>query len=353
MDSVHPIGIIGTGAYLPGTVVDNEETARAAGVTAEWIERKTGIRQRRRAAPQEATSDLAAAAALRALDQAGITPERLSYLVVATATPDQPQPATAAIVQHLIGARGAAAFDVNAVCSGFVYALAVAEHLVGAAPEGGHALVVGADVYSRIVDPADRRTAVLFGDGAGAVVVGPVPQGRGTVATSLLTMGDRHELIRVAAGGSRRPASAATLRDGSHHFAMDGRAVRAFVHDALPGAVHRLLGRAGVRPEQVDHFVPHQANGVMLQEVWPLLGLGSAALHLTVDRHGNTGAASIPVTLDLVHRRGLLAEGDLVALCGFGGGMSVGSALLSWAHTRYAAPPRAERRPRAGATAPA
>jgi 3-oxoacyl-(acyl-carrier-protein) synthase III len=335
-----PIGIIGTGSRVPDVVVGNEEIARGAGVTAEWIARKTGIRERRRAADHEATSDLAAAAARQALEQAGLRPEDVSYLVLATSTPDHLQPATASIVQGMLGATRAAAFDVNAVCSGFVYALTVAERLIAAEDDGSCALVIGADVYSRILDYSDRKTAILFGDGAGAAVIGPVPEGRGTVATSLLTMGDQHGLISVPAGGSRSPATARTVAHKQHCFRMDGRAVRAFVHEQLPGAVHGLLDQAGFERSDVDHFVPHQANGVMLEEVRGDLGLHAATFQLALERFGNTGAASIPLTLDLVHRAGALADEDRVLLCGFGGGMSVGSALLTWAPTAHARPSR-------------
>lgn len=331
-----PIGIVSTGSYLPATVVGNEEIARGAGVSDEWIVRKTGIRERRRAAPGEATSDLAAEAARRALDQAGLRPADLSYIVVATSTPDQPQPATAGIVQNLLGARNAAGFDINSVCSGFIYALTVTERLLQADDRATYGLVVGADIYSRILDYSDRRTAALFGDGAGAAVIGPVDQGQGVIRTSLLTRGDQHHLIGVTAGGSRLPASPATLAEGGHYFRMEGRGVRGFVQEQLPAAVRDLLTTAGVTGDAVDHFVPHQANGVMLAEVWPDLGLGSAALHLTLERYGNTGAASVAVTLDEAHRQGRLAVGDRVLLAAFGGGMSVGASLVDWAPTRHA-----------------
>ncbi|MBY8343534.1 ketoacyl-ACP synthase III [Streptomyces sp. KC 17012] len=342
--NANPIGIIATGSHLPATVIDNDEVGAAAGVTAEWIERKTGIRRRHRAAAHEATSDLAAQAARQALAQAGLEAEQITYVVVATSTPDHPQPATAAIVTDLIGAHRAAAFDVNSVCSGFMFALTAAERMLRAEPasagQGPYALVIGADVYSRILDPADRKTAILFGDGAGAVVLGPVPAATGGITTSLTTRGDQHRLISVPAGGSRRPASAQTLAEGAHWFTMDGRGVRGFVHENLPGAVRALLAKADVPARAVRHFVPHQANGVMLAEVWPTLGLDSARMHLALALHGNTGAASVPITLDLAHRRGLFTEGDLTVLSAFGGGMSVGSALLRWAPTRHARPPR-------------
>jgi acetoacetyl-CoA synthase len=335
------IGILGTGSYFPDQVVSNEEIARRAGVTDEWIVRKTGIRERRRAAPGEATSDLAAAAARRALSHAGIEPEQVRYVVIATSTPDHPQPATASIVQHLLGARNAAAFDLNAVCTGFVFALATADRLLRADDDPGYAVVIGADIYSRILDYSDRRTAVLFGDGAGAAVLGPVPPGHGMLGCHLLSRGDQHHLISVPAGGSRLPATPRTVAQGSHYFRMDGRGVRGFVHDQLPIAVDDLLRRSGMAATDIDHLVPHQANGVMIAEVWPALSLPRAQLHLTVERYGNTGAASIPTTLDLSCRAGLLGPSDLTVLAGFGGGMTVGLALLRWALPR----PDTERTP--------
>ncbi|MGW6930965.1 3-oxoacyl-ACP synthase III family protein [Lentzea sp. NPDC054927] len=332
----HPIGVIATGSYLPARSVGNTEVGAAAGVTDEWIMRKTGIRSRRRAAPHEATSDLAAAAAKAALAQARVTPDQVSYIVVATSTPDHPQPATASIVQHLLGASNAAAFDVNAVCSGFVFALSVAKGLLHDQPQG-YALVIGADIYSRILDHSDRSTAILFGDGAGAVLIGRVDVGRGVLGTRLTTRGDQHDLIGVPAGGSRMPASAATVTNHQHFFTMKGRAVRTFVESSLSQEVKALLRENSVAPQNVRHFVPHQANGAMLDDVWPSLGLHDATCHFALEQYGNTGAASIPITLDLVHRKRLLAQNDLVLLCGFGGGMSIGSVLISWAATRYSA----------------
>ncbi|UZJ29472.1 3-oxoacyl-ACP synthase III family protein [Streptomyces endophytica] len=322
-----PVGVLGTGSYLPGHVVGNDEAGEPAGVDDAWIVRKTGIRARRWAKPDEATSDLAAAAGRAALKNAGISARDLSLVVVATSTPDTPQPPTAAVVADLIGATPAtAAFDLNAVCSGFVFALSVVQRTLLAS--GGHALVIGADIYSRILDRTDRRTTVLFGDGAGAVVLGPTDAGRGVLATHLATFPAYRDLIEVAAGGSRRPASAETLADGSHYFRMNGRAVREFVAEHVPPAVHEMLRRAGVRPDQIDHLVPHQANAIMLDELTDALGLPNARLHTTVADYGNTGAASVPVTLDAAVASGAVRPGDLALLAGFGGGMAAGLALV-------------------------
>ncbi|KFG71557.1 3-oxoacyl-ACP synthase III family protein [Streptomyces mutabilis] len=322
------IGILGTGAYVPRRVVANDEVGAAAGVDGAWIVRKTGIRERRWAAPHQATSDLATAAGRAALASAGITAEQLTAIVVATSTPDRPQPPTAAYVQHNLGAVAAAAFDVNAVCSGEVFALSAVEGVLSR--RGGHALVIGADLYSRILNPLDRRTVVLFGDGAGAMVLGCDGRGARVRHTALHTFGDLADLIRVPAGGSRLPADQTALDAGLQYFAMDGREVRRFVEERLPPLAKQFLHDAGAAPADIRHVVPHQANGVLLRTVFTELGLPDASLHLTVTRYGNTGAASVPITLDAASRAGALRPGDLVLLAGFGGGMAAGLALVEW-----------------------
>uniref|UniRef100_W0W993 3-oxoacyl-[acyl-carrier-protein] synthase n=1 Tax=Streptomyces iakyrus TaxID=68219 RepID=W0W993_9ACTN len=322
------VGILGTGSYVPDRIVSNDEVGAAAGVDDAWITRKTAIRRRRWAAADQATSDLATAAARRALKSAGITAGQLSLIVVATSTPDRPQPPTAAYVQQNLGAAHAAAFDVNAVCSGAVFALSTAEAMV--ARTGGHALVIGADLYSRILNPADRRTVVLFGDGAGALVVGPIRQGVGIRKIALHTFGELSDLIRVPAGGSRLSCSPRAHDSGLHYFTMDGRGVRRFVEEHLPRLVKQFLHETGVVPADIAHFVPHQANGVLLDEVMAELGLPGATLHRTLTYYGNTGAASIPLTLDAAARAGSIRPGDLVLMAGFGGGMAAGLALVGW-----------------------
>jgi 3-oxoacyl-(acyl-carrier-protein) synthase III len=287
------------------------------------------IGARRFAAPDEATSDLATKAAVQALARAGIAADRVDYLIVSTSTPDSPQPPTSSLVQHAIGAHRAAAFDINVVCAGFVFGLALADGLVAARPDAV-VLVVAADVYSRILDFDDRRSAILFGDGAGAAVVGAVPHPYGLVDVELVSRGDAHELIHIKAGGSRLPASAETVADGDHFFRMNGRGVRDFVLAGVPPVLADLLKRAGITAEEVDHFVPHQANGVMVGELVEAAGLLGARTHLVLDRYGNTGSASAAIALDVAARAGDLHDGELVLLAGFGGGMSVGAALLRW-----------------------
>ncbi|NBM19788.1 beta-ketoacyl-ACP synthase 3 [Streptomyces sp. GC420] len=323
------IGIISTGSYLPKREVGNDEVAERVGVTPEWIERKTQIQARRYAAPHEATSDLAIRAGAAALEQAGLSADQIDYIIVSTSTGDFPQPPTSYLVQHGLAAYGAACFDVNVVCSGFVYALAVARSLVALNP-GSRALVIGADLYSRILDFDDRRTAVLFADGAGAAIVGAVPAPYGIIDTALTSRGDAHHLIRVEAGGSRNPATAETVAEGGHFFRMDGRAVRDFVSDNVPRALVELVESVGVKLADVHHFVPHQANGVMLSEVVERAGLVNAHTHRTLRKYGNVGSASVPVALDEANRTGALSAGDLVLLAGFGGGMAIGASLLTW-----------------------
>ncbi|HEY0535565.1 MAG TPA: ketoacyl-ACP synthase III [Actinoplanes sp.] len=324
-----PIGILATGSYLPDTEVGNAEVAAPAGVDAGWISERTGIRTRRHATPEQATSDLAIAAARQALRAAAVPPEEVQLIIVATSTPDYPQPSTASLVQYALGATRAAAFDINAVCSGFVVALTAAQRFL-AQSTGGRALVIGADVYSRILDRADRRTSVLFGDGAGAVVLGDVPSERGMVADQLASFGEYADLIRIPGGGSRTPLTAEALAAGLQHFTMQGRAVREFVETYLPPAVAGFLRDAGLSPADIDHLVPHQANGRMLDNLLVPLGLPRAVLHRTVERYGNTGAASIPITLDHANRSGRLHPGDVVLLVGFGGGMATGISVLRW-----------------------
>jgi 3-oxoacyl-(acyl-carrier-protein) synthase III len=323
------IGILGTGSYLPKEEVSSAEIADRVGCDEDWIHRKTGIAHRRFAAADEATSDLAAKAGAEALANAGLSAGDVDYLVVSTSTPDSPQPPTAALVQVLLGAMRAAAFDINVVCSGFVYGLELARSLITVRREAT-VLVIAADLYSRSLDFGDRRTAVLLGDGAGAAVVGRVGQGYGILATQLSTRGDKRRLIRVEAGGSRLPASHDTVAAGDHFFRMEGREVREFVLANVPPALDRLLADAGVAKSDVDHVVPHQPNGMLLGELAERSGLTRACTHRTVQRYGNVGSASVPVTLDDARLNGRLRDGDLVLLTAFGGGMAMGHSLLRW-----------------------
>lgn len=333
--------ILGTGSYLPEEIFANEELEDRIGLCRGWIFEKTRIHERRVAAPHEATSDLAAHAARRALAAAGMQATDIDLIVLATSTPDQPMPATACHVQAAIGATRAAAFDVDAVCSGFVYALSVANAMLVAYPACSTALVIGADIYSRILDYTDRRTAILFGDGAGAVVLGKVPDGKGLLTSTLSSDGRSADLIQIPAGGSRTPASPRTLQEGAHFFKMDGREVRRLAAEKMAAVVKDLCTAAGVTLSDVDLIVPHQANGVMLADLAETLSLGPGVLHLTVGKYGNTGAASVPLTLDDAVRVGRLKQDSLLLLVAFGGGITWAGAALRWtcASTGYKSTP--------------
>lgn len=325
------IGVISTGACVPERVVTNEQIcALVQDATPEWIAAKTAILTRRYAAEDEATSDLAAKAAVRALELAGLAAGSIDYLIISTSTGDFPQPPTACLVQDKTSTRNAACFDINAVCSGFVYGLEIARSLMSANP-GTRALVVGADVYSRILDYRDRRTSVLLGDGAGAVLVSEVPEPYGILDTYLSSYGHAQDLVRVEAGGSRLPASAKTVAEGRHYFTMQGRDVRDFVLDTVPPLLDKLLSQAGIGHADIDCFIPHQANGVLMHELVTRCGLPRAHTHHIVEKYGNLGSASIPVALDDAVRSGSIAGGDLVLLAGFGGGMAAGACLIRWA----------------------
>ncbi|BBA88744.1 3-oxoacyl-[acyl-carrier-protein] synthase 3 [Mycobacterium pseudoshottsii JCM 15466] len=320
------VGILGTAAFVPPRVVTNNQAGASAGIDDAWIFARTAIRTRRWADPEQATSDLAVQAAEQALANTAINAGQLGAIIVSTSTPDQPQPPTAAFVQNALHANSAYAFDTNAVCSGFLFAINTAHAL--AQRDSIHVLVIGADVYSRILDPTDRKTVCLFGDGAGAVVVGPATASSRhlrIVDTELHTFTQHINLIGVPGGGSRQPLTTATLDAGQHYFHMDGRGVRDFVTTTVPEQVRKFLARHHLAVEDIDHVVMHQANGRMLDEIYSLLDLRNATCHQTIDRFGNTGSASIPITL---HHAYPELHGNILCI-GFGGGMAAGITLLA------------------------
>ena len=317
--------IAGTGGHLPERVLTNEELARTVDTTDEWIRERTGIRERRIAAPGETTCDLAEHASRRALDAAGLAPSDLDLIVVGTTTPDRVYPSTACRLQARLGAAGGAAFDVQAVCTGFVYALGVAEKFVrtGAA---GRALVVGADVHSRLLDWEDRGTCILFGDGAGAVVLEAASE-PGVMTTHLHADGKGERLLYVEGSvedGYDHPAQSAarTRMQGNEVFK---RAVK-----ALGGIVDETLGANGLGRGDLDWLVPHQANLRIIEATARRLAMPMDRVVVTVDRHGNTSAGSVPLALDEAIRDGRIRKGDLLLLEAFGGGFTWGSALVRY-----------------------
>ena len=318
--------MLGCGSYLPDRIVTNDELATMVETSDEWIIERTGIRERRVAAEGQMTSDLAIAAAKRALDMAGVGPDALDLIIVATSTPDQTFPATATRVQAELGARGAAAFDQQAVCSGFVYAIGTADAYLRAGM-AETALVIGAETFSRILDWEDRGTCVLFGDGAGAVVM-RVEQGkggsadRGVLATDLNTDGRHAELLYVDGG----PSSTQTVGK----LRMQGREVFRHAVANLAETAETVIAKAGVEASDVDWIVPHQANIRIIAGTARKLGVSMDRVVVTVDRHGNTSAASIPLALVAAVEDGRIQRGDLLLMEAMGGGMTWGSALVRW-----------------------
>jgi 3-oxoacyl-[acyl-carrier-protein] synthase-3 len=318
--------IVGTGAYLPTRVVSNEELSRTVDTSHEWILQRTGIEQRHIAAEGEMTSDLACAAAREALKDAGLGADRLDLIIVATTTPDHTFPACAAAVQAKLGADRAVAFDLQAVCSGFVYALAVADNFVKAG-QAESVLVIGAETFSRLLDWSDRRTCVLFGDGAGAVVL-RAEEGTGTVfdrgvLATLLGSDGRHYQDLYVDGG---PSSTGT----TGHVRMNGREVFRFAVNALSTATRRVLEIGGLETDDVDWLVPHQANSRILDAVRRNLGLPEDRMLVTVGRHANTSAASVPLALAEAAAAGRLRPNQIVVINAMGGGFTWGAALLRW-----------------------
>ncbi|MBC7496922.1 MAG: ketoacyl-ACP synthase III [Sphingomonadaceae bacterium] len=317
---------VGTGSYLPARVLTNVELAASVDTTDDWIVERTGIRQRHIAADGELTSDLAVAAARRALDAAGMTPADIDLIIVATATPDQTFPACATVVQHKLGMTHGAAFDIAAVCSGFLYALSVADAMLvsGAAQT---ALVIGAETFSRLLDWTDRGTCVLFGDGAGAVVLraeesAGTSADRGILATRLHSDGRYNDLLFVDGG----PGSTGTVGK----LRMKGREVFRHAVVNLAAVMTEVLAAAGLLVADVAWVVPHQANMRILEGTAKKLGLDPARVVVAVDRHANTSAASVPLALDAAVRDGRIARGDLLVLEAMGGGFTWGAAAVRW-----------------------
>ncbi len=327
--SVLPIGIIGTGKYVPEKILTNADLEKMVETNDEWIVSRTGIRERHIAAPDQATSDLAYEAAIKAIETAGLTAADLDLIVVATITPDMSFPSTACILQDKLGAKKAAAFDLSAACSGFVYALGAATSMLQMGMYK-NALVIGADTLSRITDYTDRNTCVLFGDGAGAVVIGEVGEGRGFKAFDLGAEGAGGELLKLPAGGSRTPASANTLEAKQHFIQMSGREVFKFAVKVMNTATVDVLNKAGMSKDEIDLFIPHQANVRIINSAMERLNLTEDRVMINVQKYANTSAASIPLALVEAVEEGRIKEGDKVVMVGFGGGLTWGASVIVW-----------------------
>ena len=329
-----PATIRGLGAAIPERVVTNAELAARVDTSDAWIVERTGIRERRAAGADETTASLAVAAGAAAIKDADLTPGDIDLVVVATCTPEQPLPSTAAFVQDGLG-LSCGAFDLGAACSGFVYGLVVASGLLGQGRGGGpmdHVLVVGAETLTRIVDPDDRSTCILFGDAAAAAVVSLGDEGHGLLGWDLGCDGAGAAFLEVRAGGSRHPLTAAGIERGDQYATMDGASVFRFAVRAIVESGHRSMERAGVAAADIDWFVPHQANARIIDAAASRLGIPSERVVTNLERYGNTSAASIPLALD--EGRASMRDGDLVLLSGFGAGMTWASAVLRWGRGR-------------------
>jgi len=320
--------IVGTGSYAPAKVLTNADLERMVATSDEWIRERTGIRERRIAGAGEACSDLAVQAGRRALAAAGVAATEVDMILLATCTGDYPLPATACVVQHQLGATKAAACDLSAACCGFVYALSVADAYVRSGMR--HVLVIGSEVMSAITDWTDRNTCVLFGDGAGAAVLSASDGERGILSTELRSDGAFCELIAVPGGGSRTPPSEKVVAERMQYIKMKGHETFKVAVRTLEEIARATLEANHLRVEDVDLYVPHQANARILSAVIDRLGLPAEKVMLNLDRYGNTSAASIPIALDEAVRVGRIKEGSLVMLGAFGAGLTWASALIRW-----------------------
>lgn len=323
------VAMVATGSYLPEKILTNADLAKMVDTSDEWITTRTGIHERHIAAAGQATSDMAAQAALRALQQAGLTAPELDLIIVATITPDMFFPSTACFVQKAIGAERAVCFDLVAACSGFIFAMETARRFI---LTGGYrnVMVIGAEKLSSITDWQDRSTCVLFGDGAGAAILQARPGARGIMATVMATDGNLSELLNIPGGGSRHPASEQTVRDRLHYIKMTGREVFKHAVSSMLNAAQEALRRSGVRIEEIACIIPHQANLRIIQAIGQRLGAPVEKYYVNLDHCGNMSAASVPVALDEAVRAGRIRRGDLVLLVAFGGGFTWAASVLEW-----------------------
>ena len=322
--------IIGTGSSLPNKILTNAELEQMVDTNDEWITSRTGIKQRRIAAEGEFTSTFAVEASRRAMEMAGIGADELDLIILGTVTPDFPFPSTACIIQHEIGAHNAAAFDISAACSGFIYGLSIADKYIrsGIAKK---ALVIGAEVLSRIVDWSDRNTCILFGDGSGAAVVEASEGDNAILSTHIYSNGSFWETLYQPGCGNRNPASnERTIEEHLFFIKMEGNDVFKHAVRAMEEAAFAALSANELSPSDISLFIPHQANRRIIDATAKRLGLSEDKVFVNLHNYGNTSSASIPIALDEANRSGRLKTGDIVLLDAFGGGFTCGSALLRW-----------------------
>ena len=327
--SLRPVSLIATGSYIPERVLTNAELAGMVETSDEWITTRTGIRERHLAAPGEVTSDLAANAARRAMQKAGVTADAIDLIIVATITPDMPFPSTACFVQEKLKAFNAVCFDIQAACSGFIYGLEIARQFV-ANGTANTALVIGSEKLSCITDWQDRSTCVLFGDGAGAAVLRNRPGSRGIFSSSISSDGKLTHLLNLPGGGSIHPTSPQTVKDRLHYLKMAGKEVFKYAVNSMLDAANQALKKASMTIDDVSLIIPHQANMRIIHAIGERLGAPPEKYYINVDRFGNMSAASIPVALDEAVQKGLIKRHDVIMLVAFGGGFTWGATLLEW-----------------------
>ncbi|MCF8564399.1 ketoacyl-ACP synthase III [Alicyclobacillus tolerans] len=321
------VGILGSGSAVPERVLTNFDLEKMVDTNDEWIVTRTGIRERRIAGDGESTSDYVTKACQRALEAAGVQADQVDMIMVATVTPDMMFPSTGSIVQDRLGASKAAAFDLSAACSGFLYGLSLANGLVQSG-QAKYVLVAAGDLLSRITDYEDRSTCVLFGDGAGAVLVGEVEEGRGFLSFDLGSDGSGGKYLHMPAGGSKIPASQESVAQRQHFLRMEGQETFKFAVKAMAGSTEKVLAKAGLDREDIDLLVPHQANIRIIEAARKRFGLDEDKVVVTIHKYGNTSASSIPIALDEAIREGRAKAGDLAVMVGFGGGLTWGAAAV-------------------------
>jgi 3-oxoacyl-[acyl-carrier-protein] synthase III len=321
--------ILGTGHSYPEGILTNADLATMVETSDDWITSRTGIKQRRKAAPGEYTSQFAVRASRQAIERAGLEPDDIDLILCATVSPDQILPSTGCIIQAELGANNAAAMDIVAACSGFLYGLTIADTMVRTG-QSKYALVIGAEILTQYVDYTDRQTCVLFGDGAGAAVLGAVDGDRGILASRIKSDGRYLEQLFSPGGGTRRPATAETLAAGDHFFKMKGNELFKVAVRSMADISREVLEEAGHSAADVKLFIPHQANQRITDAVAGKLNVGSERVYSGIAQHGNTSSASIPIGLDECVEEGRISEGDLVLMASFGGGVTWGAVLMRW-----------------------
>lgn len=323
------VGITGVGMAVPEKVVTNADLEKVVETSDEWIRTRTGIRERRVSEAGEATSDYAIKAARNAMVMAGVTPDQIDLIIVGTVTPDMPFPSTACLVQDALGCTKAAAFDLSAACPGWIYGVVMAQQTI-ATGLYQCALVIGAEMLSKVVDWTDRATCVLFGDGAGAAILQPVSEGRGILSSTLGAEGAGGVHLMLPGGGSRNPASAETVAQGLHHVKMNGSEVYKFAVRVMNEATVAVLQKAGLTVADIDLLVPHQANVRIIDAALKRLELAPEKVMVNLDRYGNTSSASIPIALCEALEAGRIKDGDLLVAVSFGAGLVWGGMALRW-----------------------